>query len=335
MRQFLTGPLKMHTEVERWPLLEPFRIAGHQFKTIEVLYLRLDMAGCFGQGEAAGVYYKNDTPESMIKQIQSLRTTIEGGLSRELLQQLLPPGGARNALDCAMWDLEAKYTACPAWRIAGLKEPVPLRTVVTCAADDPENMAAAARMHRNARAIKLKLTGDPIDANRVRLVRESRPDVWLSVDANQGFTRPVLKKLMPTLLENHVSLIEQPFPVGQEHQLDGFRSPIPIAADESVQGISDIAGMLGRFNVINIKLDKCGGLTEGLAMVRAASALGFETYVGNMFGTSLAMTPAFLLGQICDVVELDGPLFLEADRAITVDYSDGMIRCPEELWGGP
>jgi L-alanine-DL-glutamate epimerase-like enolase superfamily enzyme len=177
------------------------------------------------------------------------------------------------------------------------------------------------------------LTGQPNDADRVRAVREARADVWLGVDANQGFTRESLERLLPTLMETNVALIEQPFPIGQDALLDGFQSPIPLAADESAQGLADIAGLVGRFNVVNIKLDKCGGLTEGLAMARAAREHGLDTMVGNMMGTSLAMAPAFLVGQLCQVVDLDGPVFQKTDRAITVQYADGFITCHATLWG--
>jgi L-alanine-DL-glutamate epimerase-like enolase superfamily enzyme len=271
----------------------------------------------------------------MIDQIEALRTIIEAGISRAGLQERLSPGGARNALDCALWDLEAKLTGCSVWQIAGLVKPRPILTTFTCGADTPTAMAAVARSYKHARAIKLKLTGEPIDAERVRAVREIRGDVWLGVDANQGFTRTSLERLMPTLLEARVALIEQPFPIGQEALLDGFCSPIPIAADESVQSLPDLTKLVGRFNVANIKLDKCGGLTEGLAMARAAHDLGLQPMVGNMIGTSLAMAPAFLIAQSCAVVDLDGPIFLKADRPIGVRYSGGDIMCPEALWGAP
>jgi len=325
----------LHTKIEQWPLTAPFRLAGYTFNAIEVLVVGLEKNGNIGWGEAVGVYYLNDTSVSMLKQIEPLRPMIEAGISRNSLQELLPPGGARNAIDCALWDLEAKLSGRPVWQIAELNKPRPLLTTFTCGADDPEKMAAVARDYKNARALKLKLTGEPSDAERVRAVREARTDVWLGVDANQGFTRASLEHLMPILIEARVSLIEQPFQIGQETLLDGFHSPIPIAADESVQSVSDIAGLVGRFNVVNIKLDKCGGLTEGLATVRTARALGLDTMVGNMMGTSLAMAPAFVLGQLCQVVDLDGPVFLKTDRAITVDYSNGTIRCPEGLWGAP
>jgi L-alanine-DL-glutamate epimerase-like enolase superfamily enzyme len=194
-------------------------------------------------------------------------------------------------------------------------------------------MAATALAYRDARAIKLKLTGEPIDADRVRAVRSARPDVWLGVDGNQGFTRPALEKLLPVLVDTKVALIEQPLPIGQEALLDGLRSPIPLAADETVQSLADVASLLGRFQVMNIKLDKCGGLTEGLAMARTARELGLDVMVGNMLGTSLAMAPAFVLGQLCKVVDLDGPLFLAADRAAAVGYKGGYINCPPGLWG--
>lgn len=326
-------PLTLHAAIEHWPLVTPFRITGHMWKVLEVLVVGLAKDGYVGRGEAAGVYYKNDKPISMIKQIESVRPLIEAGASLDALQRMLPPGGARNALDCAFWDLEAKTSDRPAWQIAGLEKPRPLITTYTCGADEPEKMAATARAYASARAMKLKLTGEPIDAQRVRAVRESRGDVWLSVDANQGFTRAHLEWLMPVLVEARVALIEQPFPVGDEALLDSFQSPIPIAADESVQIVSDIPGLVGRFNVVNIKLDKCGGLTEGLAMAQTAREVGLETMVGNMLGTSLAMAPAFLLGQLCDVVDLDGPIFLKADRAVRAQYADGFIICPETIWG--
>jgi L-alanine-DL-glutamate epimerase-like enolase superfamily enzyme len=328
-----TGPLTLRVEVEQWPLIAPFRITGYTWEFVDVLLVSLEKDGHVGQGEAAGVYYKDDKPASMLEQIEALRATIEAGISRDRVQSLLPRGGARNALDCALWDLEAKLSGRAAWQIAGMDKPRPLLTTFTCGADEPNKMAGAARAYKNAGAIKLKLTGHSNDADRVRAVREARPDVWLGVDANQGFTRESLGRLMPTLTETNVKLIEQPFPIGQEALLDGFRSPIPIAADESAQGVADVAGLVGRFDVVNIKLDKCGGLTEGLAMARAAQQLGLDTMVGNMMGTSLAMAPAFLLGQRCKVVDLDGPVFQKTDRPLTVRYAKGLITCPEALWG--
>jgi L-alanine-DL-glutamate epimerase-like enolase superfamily enzyme len=329
-----TGPLSLRVEIEAWPLAVPFRISGYTFASIDVLLIRLAKDGYVGRGEASGVYYKNDKPSSMFRQIESLRTEIEAGICRSSVQDMLAPGGARNALDCALWDLEAKIRGRHVWQLAGLAEPrPPLLTTFTCGADEPHKMAAAARAYTRALALKLKLTGEPIDAERVRAVREARPRVWIGVDANQGFTRASLEQLMPALLEARVALIEQPFPVGEEALLDGVRSPIPIAADESAQSLADLPRLVGRFQVVNIKLDKCGGLTEALAMARTANELGVKPMVGNMFGTSLAMAPACMVGQLGTMVDLDGPIFLKSDREVTVQYTDGTVMSPKALWG--
>jgi len=333
MESTWTGSLTLRTDIEQWPLERPFQLTDYTFSAIDVLVVSLECDGHVGRGEAAGVYYKNDRPVGMARQVESIRGAIESGLDRFALQDLLPAGGARNALDCAMWDLEAKLQGRPAWQIAKLGPPKGLLTTFGCSAEDPQTMAATARAYSSARAIKLKLTGEPVDADRVRAVREARADVWLGVDANQGFSRASLEHLMPTLVEANVALIEQPFPIGQEALLDGFGSPIPIAADESVQTLVDMPELVGRFDLVNIKLDKCGGLTEGMAMAHRALELGLGTMVGNMIGTSLAMAPAFLVGQLCRVVDLDGPIFLKTDRAIRVEYIDGLLTCPEGVWG--
>ena len=328
------GPLKLHSKLEHWALKAPFRITGHTWENLDVLLVTLQSDGQTGRGEAAGVYYRDDTPAAMLHQVEAVRAEVEAGLTREALQKLLPPGGARNALDCALWDLEAKISGRPAWEIAGLDVPPhPIVTTFTCGADEPEKMAAVAKGYKQAHAIKVKLTGEAIDADRIRAIREAQPEVWLGIDGNQGFTRSTLESLLPTLIGARVALIEQPFPIGRESWLDGLNSPIPIAADESVQSLADIAPLANRVRVINIKLDKCGGLTEGLAMARAARKLGLDCMVGNMLGTSLAMAPAYLLGQLCKVVDLDGPIFLKADREQAAGYADGFIACPDEVWG--
>jgi L-alanine-DL-glutamate epimerase-like enolase superfamily enzyme len=326
----------MRTAIEKFPLKEPFHITGHTMTDAEVLIVELEENGLVGRGEASGVYYRqSDSPQENAKRIEAVRGRVEAGIDRETLQALLPSGGARNALDCALWDLEAKSTGCAVWQRAGLKQVRPLLTTFTVGADDPDKMAIGARGYSQAKAIKLKLTGQPVDADRVRAVRSARPDVWLGVDANQGFTKASLQALLPVLLEAGVQLIEQPFKIGEESLLDNMQSPIPIAADESAQGLGDLPKLAGRFDVVNIKLDKCGGLTEALAMARAAGRYGLDVMVGNMIGTSLAMAPAFLVGQLCKVVDLDGPVFLRGDRPIPVQYENGMIACPPALWGSP
>jgi L-alanine-DL-glutamate epimerase-like enolase superfamily enzyme len=327
--------IRMVVRTEEWPLREPFRITNHTWEHLEVLHVAVSQDGRTGYGEGAGIYYRNESPESMRAQLLAIKSHIDRGISRPTLLRLLPAGGARNALDCALWDLEARLSGQPAWQCAGIAQPRPLVSTYTCSANDPERMAEVARSFGGARAIKIKLTGESVDADRVRAVRQARPDVWLAVDGNQGFTPRTLQELMAVLIECEVQLIEQPFPAGRDKWLDGFDSPIAVAADESVQGLADLANMAGRYDVINIKLDKCGGLTEGLAMARAGREQGFRIMVGNMLGTSLAMAPAYLLGQLCDIVDLDGPVFLEKDREPCASYRDGMISCPEAIWGAP
>lgn len=336
MNKGTAASLTLRVAVEKFPLKEPFHITGHTMVDADVVTVELEQDGHVGRGEASGVYYhKADDAPNNARQIEAVRPRIEIGIDRESLQHLLPAGGARNAVDCALWDLEAKRTGLSAWQIAGLTRPKPLLTTMTVGANAPEKMAADARAYAQAKAIKLKLTGQPADADCVLAVRAARPDVWLGVDANQGFTRLFLETLLPVLVQARVELIEQPFKVGEEAQLDGLRSPIPIAADESVQGLADVPGLSGRFDVVNIKLDKCGGLTEALAMAHKARQLGLGVMVGNMVGTSLAMAPAFLVGQLCNIVDLDGPVFLSSDRDPPVRYEHGMITCPEGLWGAP
>jgi L-alanine-DL-glutamate epimerase-like enolase superfamily enzyme len=327
--------LELRVVVEEWPRRKPLRITGYTFECVRVVVVHLVKDGYEGRGEAAGAYYKNESAESMVRQVEDVRSDIEAGLDRHGLQDLLPSGGARNAVDCALWDLESKRTGRPVWQLAGLDAPRALLTTFTCGADEPEHMASTARGFIGSRALKLKLTGESIDADRVRAVRAARPDVWLGVDANQGFTPSSLGRLMPVLVEGRVSLIEQPFRIDQDDLLDGFGSPIAIAADESVQDLESVRALVGRFDMINIKLDKCGGLTQGLAMARTARSRGLDVMVGCMGGTSLAMAPAFLLGQLCDVVDLDGPAFIRGDRADPVSYAKGLIDIPQSLWGYP
>jgi L-alanine-DL-glutamate epimerase-like enolase superfamily enzyme len=270
----------------------------------------------------------------MVAAIEASRAAIEAGVDRAGLQQLLPPGGARNAVDCALWDLDAHRTGKEVWELAGLPPPKPLITTFTLGADDPSVMAAGASKYANARALKMKLTGElERDIARVQAVRRARPHTWLGVDANQGYDIVELDKLLVALVEADVSLLEQPLKRGREADLDGFTSPIPIAADESVLSLVDVPGLVGRFNVVNIKLDKCGGLTEGLAMAHEAKQLGLSVMVGNMVGSSLAMAPAFVLGQLCDVVDLDGPIFLAHDRTPAISYDEGLAWCSDKVWG--
>jgi len=327
--------LKLHVEVEKLRLSAPFRISGFVFEEQEVVVVTLDDGAHRGRGEASGVYYLGDTAQTMVAEIEAVRGAIEQNIDRTALQQLLPPGGARNAVDCAVWELEAHRRGVAVWELAGIDAPKPLVTTFTLGADEPATMAAGARKFAQARALKLKLTGDlKDDIERVRAVRTARPEVWMGVDANQGYGIDSLGSLMGVLESANVSLLEQPLKRGREADLTGFKSKIPIAADESVLKLADIAGLVGRFDVVNIKLDKCGGLTEALAMAHEARRLGLGVMVGNMVGTSLAMAPAFVLGQLCDVVDLDGPIFLAKDRTPSMTYTNGSAWSGEQVWGG-
>jgi L-alanine-DL-glutamate epimerase-like enolase superfamily enzyme len=276
----------------------------------------------------------DDDQDRMIADIESIRSAIETGINRADLQLLLPPCGARNALDCALWELEARLAGMPVWSLAGVPQPQPLITTFTLPADDPDLLGDKARNLAFAKAIKLKLDGDlDTDRERLKVVRAVLPDVWLSVDANQGFKEGDLDDLGKMLRTFSVAIVEQPVPRGEEAALMGWRPGIPVAADESILDLAELRDRAANFDVINIKLDKCGGLTEALAMVRLARALGKQVMVGNMGGSTLAMAPGFVLGQLCDVVDLDGPYGLEDDPLAQQIYTDGTIFVPETIWG--
>lgn len=329
-----TSKLTLDLRVERFPYHQPFRISGHVFTETALLVATLSDGTHAGRGEGAGVYYLGDDIDHMLVEATQVRGAIEGGATREELQHLLPPGGARNALDCAFWDLEAKQAGRPVWELAGLEPPRALRSTLTLGADSPENMAKAALAIDPEAPIKVKLTGDLADdIARVVAIRTARPDAWIGVDANQGYDVVTLAELVPVLVSAGVAQLEQPLKRGREADLDGLKRPLPFAADESALALADTAGLVGRFDIVNIKLDKCGGLTEGLAIAQQAKKLGLDVMVGNMMGTSLSMAPSYLVGQLCDIVDLDGPTFLARDRVPGVEYRSGMIHCPAEIWG--
>jgi L-alanine-DL-glutamate epimerase-like enolase superfamily enzyme len=313
----------------------PLRISGYIFDAMPSVLATITDAGKSGRGEAAGVYYLGDDQDRMIEMIEEVRPAIEGGLDREQLQSLLGPCGARNALDCALWDLQAKLSGIPVWALAGLPRPRPLVTVFTLPADEPPQVERRLARLDFAKAIKLKLDG-VVEADRDRLatVRAARPDVWLSVDANQGYAASDLDALARMLSEFSVALVEQPAARGDEAVIEGWRPGIPVAADESIIDLTELRERGAMFDVINIKLDKCGGLTEALAMVGEARSMGKLVMIGNMGGSTLAMAPGFVLGQVCDVVDLDGPYGLAEDALAESIYSDGEIFVSEEIWGG-
>jgi L-alanine-DL-glutamate epimerase-like enolase superfamily enzyme len=313
---------------------EPFRITGYVFEAMPSIVARIGEGGCVGRGEAAGVYYLGDDQDHMLETVEQVRGDVEAGLSRDELQDRLSPCGARNALDCALWELESFHSRVPVWTLAGVGRPRPLVTTFTLPADDPQVLRSKVARFSFARAIKLKLDGEvDLDRERMRVVREARPDAWLAVDANQGFVPETLELLAKAAREFSVSLIEQPLKRGAEAALEGWTPGIPVAADESILDLAELQERARYFDVINIKLDKCGGLTEALKMARAARLFGKQIMVGNMGGSTLAMAPGFVLGQLCDVVDLDGPYGLADDPLAAEIYRDGMIQVPERFWG--
>ena len=326
--------ISCRTSIEHWAMTEPFEIAREVITDLPVLVLSLtDADGHAGRAEAAGVDYDGETPQTMAIQIAAVRERLHDTISGLELMQLLPAGGARNALDCALWDLRAKQTGVPAWRQAGLAPLVPVTTVYTIGLGDEPTTRRKLREARHYPVLKLK-----VDATRhldvVRMVRDEHPDARIMVDANQAWSLALLVELLPTLAALGVELVEQPLPRGRDAELDGLGSPIPIAADESCTDSSSLEQLVGRYHYINIKLDKCGGLTEAFAMADAAQRLGLGLMVGNMCGTSLAMAPAFLLAQRCRYVDLDGPLLQVLDRSAPMACHEGVLEPPSSaLWG--
>jgi len=318
----------------RWPLREPFAISrGVQTDVAAIVVTLVDGEGRCGRGEACGVPYAGETPETMTAQIEAVRSVIEGGVDRRTLLDILPAGGARCAVDAALWDLEAKTSGRSAFLAAGVAAPRALVTAYTIgirAIDDYET-AAAARANHALLKIKVDAT-DPIAA--VAAARRGAPNAAFIVDPNQSWTLDTLKAFAPDMAALGVVLLEQPIKVGAEEGLDGYACPIRLCADELINGPADLAKAKGRFDVINIKLDKTGGLTAALQLADVARAEGLDLMVGCMAGSSLSMAPAFVLGQQCVFVDLDGPLLQASDWPNGMVYRDGVAAPPSPaLWG--
>ena len=329
-------------ETEQWELIEPFEIARGVISALPVIVVTLvDNAGRMGHAEAAGVDYDGETPALLATQIESVLPAVRAAALDDVvsvstlaeLQTLLPPGGARNALDCALWDLRAKQSGQAAWKTAALPPLRALTTVFTLGLGSEADTRRKAREARHYPLLKLKCDGDR-HVDVVRWVREEHPSARIAVDANQAWSRELLERILPALVALGVEMVEQPVRRHEDAQLDGLRSPLPLAADESCTDRSSLHDLASRYQFINIKLDKCGGLTEAFAMSAEAAALGLWLMVGNMCGTSLGMAPAFLVGQRCDYVDLDGPLLQKLDRPHAMACADGLLQPPEPaLWG--
>ena len=321
---------------ETWDVGGGFSMSRSKRWAAEIVMIELHEAGLRGRGEAVPQRRMGERPETVAKQLFAIRHDIEtGAMTRAKLQATLPPGAARNALDCALWDLEAKRKGVPVWKLAGLPEPKPLVTAFTIQLDKPAAMAAFAAENRARPLLKLNL-GGPDDLSRVRAVRSAAPDAEIIVDANEAWTPVMYGEYAAELARLGVRLLEQPLPADQDAALEGLGRAVPLCADESVHDSRDIAAIARRYDCINIKLDKAGGLTEAIRMVQVARERGIGVMVGCMVGTSLGMAPAFLLGAYAQIVDLDGPLLLAKDRAPGIVYGEGgvMNPPPPDLWGG-
>jgi L-alanine-DL-glutamate epimerase-like enolase superfamily enzyme len=321
--------LSVRTQVERWPIAGSFVISRGSRTEAVVVVAEITEGGHRGRGECVPYLRYGESVDSVVAEIEAAQ--LDGDC--EALRRNMRPGAARNALDCALWDLEAKRSGVPAWKRAGLDPPRPVVTAYTLSLGPPESMAQAARRADARPLLKLKLGGAG-DPERVRAARAAAPHARLVVDANEAWSAEILVENMQACAEAGVELIEQPLPAGADDLLRDVPHPVPICADESVHVTGDLDGLAGKYDAINVKLDKAGGLTEALDLVREARGRGLMVMIGCMVGTSLAMAPGLLLAQAADLVDLDGPLLLARDREPGLVYSGGLVAPPEPaLWG--
>jgi L-alanine-DL-glutamate epimerase-like enolase superfamily enzyme len=325
--------LKISVVTESFPLAQAFVISRGARTAAEVITVRVSADGFTGWGECVPYARYGETAESVTAQIDAARAELAALGGAADLAALMPPGAARNALDCALADLAAKAAGRRVWEMLGLPAPVPMVTAFTLSLGSPEAMEMQARLHAARPLLKIKL-GTPDDMPRLEAVRRGAPDARIIVDANEGWTAEVYAELAPHLIRLGVELVEQPLPAGQDEILAEMARPLPVCADESCHDRASLASLRGRYDVVNIKLDKTGGLSEALALRDAARAQGFGVMVGCMVGTSLAMAPAVLVAQGADYVDLDGPLLLAKDRAHALRYDAAGVHPPDPaLWG--
>ena len=323
----------LSARIERWPIAGSFTISrGAKTEAVTVV-AEVSRGGHTGRGECVPYPRYGETPEATLAALQAMQEPLSRGLDRKALQAAMPPGAARNALDCALVDLEAKTGGKRAWDLLGRPAPKACITAYTISLGTPEVMAAATARAAHRPLLKIKLGGDG-DGTRIAAVRKAAPDSELIVDANEAWTSDNLAQNLRDCAEAGVTLVEQPLPAGQDEALRHIRRPIAVCADESVHDRASLSGLRERYDAVNIKLDKTGGLTEALAMADAAQALGFEIMVGCMVATSLAMAPAMLLASQARFVDLDGPLLLARDRDGGLRYDGSLVYPPEAaLWG--
>ncbi|WP_159008636.1 N-acetyl-D-Glu racemase DgcA [Bradyrhizobium sp. S69] len=325
--------LKFSARIERWPIAGSFTISrGAKTEAVTVV-AELSRGGLTGRGECVPYPRYGETPEATLAALKSMREALRRGLDRQALQQAMPAGAARNALDCAWLDLEAKTSGQRVWDMLGRPAPRPCTTAYTISLGTPEAMAAATAEAAHRRLLKIKLGGDG-DGARIKAVRQAAPDCELIVDANEAWTPDNLEQHLAECAAAGVICVEQPLPAGRDEALAKIKRPLAVCADESVHDRPTLAGLRERYDAINIKLDKTGGLTEALEMADAARALGFDIMVGCMVSTSLAMAPAMLLAGAARFVDLDGPLLLKRDRDGGLRYDGSLVYPPEAtLWG--
>ena len=324
--------MQIEAREEIWPLDKPFRISRGTRSEARVVVVTVTDGQHTGRGEAVPISRYNQSIASVLAQIESIKS--ETNLDRHRIQELLSAGAARNALDCAFWDLEAKISGKRVWELANIPMVHFLETAFTISLDTPEKMATAAKESANAPTLKLKLGGDDVDLARVEAVREAAPAARLLVDANESWSPAHYQKIVPVLRGLRVEVIEQPFPADADEVLETLDHPIPVCADESCYTSADLPRLTNRYEMINVKLDKTGGLTEALLLTERARQSGFKLLIGCMVGTSLSMAPARVLASAADYVDLDGPLLLAGDRDHGLAYENGGIGVPSrELWG--
>jgi L-Ala-D/L-Glu epimerase / N-acetyl-D-glutamate racemase len=324
--------LTIEAREEIWPLKAPFRISRGSRTEAQVVFVTVSDGEHTGRGECVPIKRYDQSVQSVIAQIDSIGR--ENNLDRQRLQKLLPASAARNALDCALWDLEAKRSGKPVWERANIPTVPEVETSFTISLDTPDAMKAAARTNASAPTLKLKLGGDNLDLQRVEAVRAAAPNARLLIDANESWSVEHYEEIIPALKKLGIELIEQPFPADADEALESLDHPIPVCADESCHTTADLPRLKNRYETINVKLDKTGGLTEALHLCEYARESGFKVLIGCMVCTSLGIAPARLLATFAEWIDLDGPLLLARDRDHGLAYENGRIGLPSrQLWG--
>ncbi|MEM8634506.1 MAG: dipeptide epimerase [Pseudomonadota bacterium] len=326
--------IKLTARTEQFKLHEPFTIAGFVWNKADVCTVELEENGIVGRGEGVPIFYHGETTDDLVLQIEQHRSEIEAGVTREHAATLLGSGAALCALDCALWDLEARKAKLSVHELAGLTSPTELDSAITITLKTVDEMAERARRFANYPLLKVKLGGDD-DADAIQAVRQSAPNARITVDANTAWSFETLELMEPLLFDLDIELIEQPLPPENDDALINFQSRIPIAADESCQTAADVPELLGKYQTGVIKLDKAGGLTGAIKLMEALQKANMDLMVSCMIGTSLGMAPARLIGSYCKTVDLDAPMNAEEDRVPAIEFDMGrMKQTPPELWGG-